>query len=74
MSEYVIEKPTEFITVNEAQRIYTYKDKTISFKDIESICVRSSGSHRLNLKNGDRVVVQPGWLTLRIKGLPEWIF
>jgi len=72
--EYKMDKPTEFTTVNEGSRTYHYLEGSLCFKNIESVCIRPSGSHRLNLKDGRKVVVVPGWKALEISGIDDWIF
>ena len=65
----------DFKTVNEKKRTYIFPNNDrVTFDEIEEICVRPSGTHRLNLKDGRKVIVPTGWLAVEIEGLPEWVF
>ena len=65
----------EFQTVNEAKRTYIFPNNNrVEFEGVEQICVRKSGTHRLNLKDGRKVIVPTGWLAVEIEGLPAWGF
>jgi hypothetical protein len=63
----------DFKTVNEKKRSYDFGNgNLLTFENVESICVRPSGTHRLNLKDGKKVIVKNRWLAIAIDG--EWVF
>jgi translation elongation factor P/translation initiation factor 5A len=64
----------KFVEVNERKRTYLYHDgKELAFTDVKEVCIRLSGSHRLNLANGEKVVVNSGWLAIRLDA-DAWSF
>ena len=65
----------DFKVVDEAKRTYVFPGgNRVVYEGVESICVRPSGTHRLNLKNGCKVIVPTGWLAIEIDSLKDWVF
>ena len=53
----------EFIEVNEQSRKYTFPNKSIvEIKDIVSINVSKSGTHRINTKDNKKHIIPKGWI------------
>lgn len=69
-----IEKPV-LITLEmpERSRTYHYADHSRTIKDVVAVCVRPSGSHRLETKDGHKWIVQPGWEAIEID-VDAWTF
>ena len=63
----------DFVVVNEAKRTYQYGECEIAYHDVVRVCVRPSGSHRLELKSGEKVIVLPGFKAVKIE-VDKWTF
>ena len=62
------------ISVEELFREYLYPDKSsLRFESIAKVGVSPSGNHRLELLNGDKVVVMSGWRAIVISAT-DWSF
>ncbi len=58
----------------EKKRTYLFSDgQQVSFKDVTDVCIRPSGIHRLNLGNGEKVIVSCGWRAI-VLDIDEWEF
>jgi len=58
----------------ERERTYVFPDaQEISFKNVEAICIRESGNHRLNLQSGKKAIVKNEWRAI-ILDTDEWTF
>ena len=56
----------------EVQRIYVFPDgQRFSVLGVVRICVRPSGTHRLETGDGTKFIVPTGWLAIEIYA-PEW--
>ena len=52
----------------EEYREYTFPNgQKLLFTNVTAICVRPSGSHRLQTLDGKKFIVQPGWLCIEVK-------
>lgn len=79
--ETEMHKELEFVVLDAPERSRTYyyaKGESITFRCIEQVCVRPSGTHRLIVNpaaNDDNrlVVVRGGWLAIAINA-DEWTF
>lgn len=64
----------EFTEVSEQDRTYHYPDGgVVHFESVQSIGVSSSGTHRLNLKDGRKIIVIPGWRWIEFNA-EKWSF
>jgi len=57
----------------ERKRTYHYKDHKLVLENVTAICVRPSGSHRLETKDGKKWIVMPGWLYIELE-VDNWTF
>lgn len=64
----------QFTTVNEQARTYRYpNNEYVTLENVISINVSKSGTHRLNLQNGSKVIMPPGWISIMFNA-PDWTF
>jgi len=66
-----VNKP-EFIEVNRQDRKYTFPNGVVEIKDIMSINVSKSGTHRLNTVDGKKHIVPYGWLHIELDIDGDW--
>ena len=60
--------------VNERMRRYLYPDgQIIRFNDVVAVSVSESGTHRLELANGKKVIVAAGWRAIVFEA-DAWTF
>jgi len=64
----------EFIEVNRQDRIYEFPNGKVEIKDIISINVSKSGTHRINTKDGLKHLVPTGWLHITCNIDGDWTF
>lgn len=64
MTEGVLEFKT--IDPPERSRTYIFADGRLTVDGVTRICVRPSGSHRLETANGRKFCVAAGWLGIEI--------
>ena len=65
----------KFEKVDEQKRIYVFAgNNRVVFEGVKEVCVRPSGTHRLNLANGNKGVVPTGWIAIEIEGITKWSF
>ena len=64
----------EFIKVNRQDRIYEFPNGKVEIKDVISINVSKSGTHRINTKDGLKHLVPFGWLHLICNIDGDWTF
>jgi hypothetical protein len=63
-----------FQTVNNRAREYFYPDgSSARFENVISVAVSERGTHRLNLADGDKIIVAPKWNYIRLD-MDEWSF
>ena len=64
----------EFTEVQEQVRVYHFPNgEKVTLPGVVSINVSRSGTHRLNLKDGRKVIVPSGWLAIEFDA-DEWTF
>lgn len=62
------------LVVPERKRTYTYADGAcLEFADVVRVCVRPSGTHRLETADGGKHIVPAGWLAMTLD-VDEWTF
>jgi hypothetical protein len=54
-------------------RTYLFPSGKVAFENVVAVCVRPSGTHRLELADGRKVIVNPGWLAVELD-MDEWTF
>jgi hypothetical protein len=57
----------------EPMRTYIYPNGAVSFKMVNRVCVRPSGTHRLETLDGKKHIVQAGWLAITFEA-DHWSF
>jgi hypothetical protein len=57
----------------EKARTYHYPGHSRTITNVVAVCVRPSGSHRLETADGKKWIVNPGWEAIEID-TPEWTF
>lgn len=57
----------EWTEVNEEARRYIFPNGEIVLADVKRLCVRPSGTHRVETGDGKKWVVAPGWLAVEIE-------
>jgi hypothetical protein len=63
-----------FKSVKKQNRTYHFpKGEKVCIKNIVSINVSKSGTHRINTKNGKKHIVPSGWLHIEFDA-EEWTF
>lgn len=67
-------KKPEFIEVKDQNRTYVFPggDK-VQINNIESINVSSSGTHRINTKDGLKHIIPSGWIHIEFDA-DDWTF
>ena len=67
------EKP-EFRKVKKQNRTYMFPGgHRVDLKDVVSINVSKSGTHRLNTEDGKKHIVPPGWIHIEFEA-EDWTF
>lgn len=59
-------------TTNEKNRIYHFSERSVNFRDVIRIEIRPSGKHRLELKDGKKILfplIGSGWKSKLMNGL-----
>lgn len=63
-----------FIEVNEKSRTYVFKGGgTLTIKNVLSINVSKSGTHRINTITEEKYIVPPYWLYIKFEA-DDWTF
>lgn len=57
----------------EQSRTYHFASRAITFQNVTAICVRPSGTHRLETADGKKHIVASGWLAITLDTL-AWTF
>lgn len=62
------DKP-EFVELDppEKKRTYHFPGRSITLKNVVALCVRPSGSHRLETADGRKWIVPPSWLAIELE-------
>lgn len=64
----------EMIPVFENKRTYIFADgRDVELEHVTAICIRPSGSHRVETASGKKYIISPGWLAIEIE-TDEWAF
>lgn len=50
----------------EHRRTYTFPGGTVTVENVVKLCVRPSGSHRLQTKYGRKFIIAAGWLAIEV--------
>lgn len=63
----------EWITIaGEKSRTYIFPGgNRVTVEGVVTLCVRPSGTHRLQTQNGKKVIVAAGWLAIEVDAT-EW--
>lgn len=57
----------EFIEIKgERSRVYTFPGQTVRVENVVKLCVRPSGTHRLETASGQKFIIAPSWLSIAI--------
>ncbi len=54
------------LTNKEASRTYIFSGGEVVVANVARICVRPSGSHRLETETGEKYIVPAGWLAIKV--------
>lgn len=57
----------------EVCRTYHFANGKFAISGIVSVCVRPSGTHRLETSDGRKYIVPAGWLAIELE-VPNWTF
>lgn len=57
----------------ERKRTYHFSDCKISIENVATVCVRPSGTHRLETQDGRKFIVNPGWMAVELD-VDHWSF
>lgn len=57
----------------ERKRIYHFPAGTIAVENVIAVCVRPSGTHRLETSDGRKYIVPAGWLAIELD-MDVWTF
>lgn len=66
----------ELTPINPPERTRTYvfpNNHRLAFANVKAVGVRPSGTHRLELADGRRVIVAPNWLAIELD-VDGWTF
>ncbi len=61
------------VTNGERTREYLFPLGAVKVANVKRVCVRPSGSHRLETESGEKLIVAAGWLAIKID-CDEWSF
>lgn len=57
----------EFVNITgERWRTYTFGDGSVTVENVVKLCVRPSGTHRLETADGKKLIVAANWLTISV--------
>jgi hypothetical protein len=57
----------------ERKRTYIFPTNDLEISDVLRICIRPSGSHRIETADGLKYIVNPGWLAI-VLDTDDWTF
>jgi hypothetical protein len=57
----------------ERSRTYVFPTGTVTYHNVTKVCVRPSGTHRLETADGQKHIVNPGWLSMDLD-MDAWTF
>lgn len=55
----------------ERKRIYHFPDRSLTIENVTALCVRQSGTHRLEIADGKKCIVNPWWLMIELD-MDQW--
>lgn len=55
----------------EKKRTYIFPSGKVELLNVTAICVRPSGTHRLETQDGRKWIVNPGWLAIELD-VQDW--
>lgn len=61
------------VTNGEKSRTYRFADGSVTVANVTRVCVRPSGSHRLETADGKKFIVAAGWLAIEVVA-DDWSF
>ena len=61
------------VTAGEKSRTYIFGSGKVRIENVERVCVRPSGGHRLETADGRKFIVNSGWLAIEIEA-ESWSF
>lgn len=69
------EKKPEFVKIDppEKSRTYRFSGGSVTFTNVTHVCVRPSGTHRLQTADGKKHIVSIGWLSIELD-IENWTF
>ena len=71
-----VEPNLNFTAINPPEKKRTYLfpgGEKLEFEQVAAVCVRPSGSHRLETASGKKYIVAPGWLAIELD-MEHWTF
>ena len=51
----------------EKSRTYTFPDGIVRIEGVSKLCVRDSGSHRIETADGKKYIVAAGWIAIQVE-------
>jgi len=67
-----LDTPLVFIEIKgESFRRYHFQSGVFTVEHVVGLCIRASGTHRLNTADGRKFVIPAGWLAIEI-GAESW--
>lgn len=67
-----MQEKLEFTTITgERSRTYTFGSGVVTVEKVTRLCVRPSGTHRLETADGRKVIVAASWLSISVDA-DEW--
>lgn len=57
----------------ERRRVYHFPGGKVEIENVAAVCVRSSGTHRIETADGKKYIVNPGWLAIELD-MDGWTF
>jgi hypothetical protein len=61
------------ITAPEKCRTYVFPAGEVTVSNVSRVCVRPSGSHRLETTSGEKYIIPSGWIAIKIDA-ETWSF
>ncbi len=57
----------------ERKRAYYFPGGKVEIENVTAICVRQSGTHRIETASGEKYIINPGWFAIRLE-VDAWTF
>lgn len=71
--ENTMEFDWKTIDAPERARTYIFPTGELRIENVSRLCVRSSGTHRIETTNGNKYIVPTGWLGIKLE-MEAWSF